>query len=156
MQAELGNDRQVVGAAHDDARQVVSKGLISDAPFLYTPPQIALAGLYHANKEMTLEYLEKKFQTAPDTIAFLESILKHCLDELQSLEIPSSEEGKDIDRKLHMCMDPEKQLQRAKQKRAAGTSDGGTSKRFKTEDGDILSVQATPSPSLPPEGFTSS
>lgn len=153
MQAVLGAGRQAVGAAHDNARQVVSRGFITDAPFLYSPPQIALAGLYHANKDLTLEYLSKKFSDGGSTAQFLQSVLDECLEELQRLDVPSSEQGKDIDRKLYACMNPEKHIQRVKQKRAAAGADGAAaSKRLRTDNGEAIT--ASPSPGLPPDGST--
>jgi cyclin H len=45
----------------DDARQWGSEGPRTDAQFLFTPPQIALACIFHFNEELVRKFLSLKF-----------------------------------------------------------------------------------------------
>lgn len=45
----------------DEARQWALESLRTDAQFLFTPPQIALACIYHFEKELVREFLAVKF-----------------------------------------------------------------------------------------------
>ncbi|KAK7676529.1 hypothetical protein QCA50_020498 [Cerrena zonata] len=47
---------------YDKAKQWLTKyGILSDATFLFTPPQIALAAMYDVDKRITEKYLKRKF-----------------------------------------------------------------------------------------------
>ena len=49
-----------LGKLHDNARQILVQGLITDAQFFYTPPQIALTALYMADEGLIKKYLKLK------------------------------------------------------------------------------------------------
>ncbi|ODV65812.1 cyclin-like protein [Hyphopichia burtonii NRRL Y-1933] len=51
-----------LGSLYDKAKQWLTKyGILSDATFLFTPPQIALAAMYDVDKRITEKYLKRKF-----------------------------------------------------------------------------------------------
>ncbi|KAK9448981.1 cyclin-like protein [Limtongia smithiae] len=50
-----------LGNAHDAARRFVNDSMLSDAAFLYTPPQIGLAALAHADEALAEAYMVAKF-----------------------------------------------------------------------------------------------
>ncbi|ODV93819.1 hypothetical protein PACTADRAFT_51567 [Pachysolen tannophilus NRRL Y-2460] len=54
-------DKNVIGKSYDKARGVVNEAIMSDAIFLFTPPQISLAAWRKADKELIDRYLKKKF-----------------------------------------------------------------------------------------------
>lgn len=111
-----------IGQIHDQSRKLIIQGFISNAPFLYTPPQIALAALFSVDSELTTEYIKLKYDETPDQIDPLLDIVKDCKNELMDTNIPSSTEGKEIDRKLHSCLNPQKVLQ--KRKASSNNNDG--------------------------------
>jgi len=57
----LNFDKDDVRKTMDDARQWGLESLRTDAQFLFTPPQIALACIFHFNKELIREFLSIKF-----------------------------------------------------------------------------------------------
>lgn len=53
-----------IGALYDNAKKWLNDdALLSDATFLFTPPQIALAAMYDVDKRITENYLKRKFFT---------------------------------------------------------------------------------------------
>jgi cyclin H len=57
LNLEKDDERKVM----DDARQWALESLRTDAQFLYTPPQIALACIFHFNQELVRRFLSIKF-----------------------------------------------------------------------------------------------
>lgn len=57
-------DLKRLGDSCDKARETVGESLFTDAVFLYTPPQIALAALWKADDALVEKYLNKKFKDA--------------------------------------------------------------------------------------------
>lgn len=57
----LDFDKDDIHKMMDDARQWGSESLRTDAQFLFTPPQIALACIFHHNKELVRKLLSIKF-----------------------------------------------------------------------------------------------
>ncbi|ANB14327.1 TFIIH complex kinase subunit CCL1 [Sugiyamaella lignohabitans] len=118
-------DESVLGQLHDGARAVIVDGFITDVMFLYTPPQIALAAMMVVNEAITLEYITQRFVTNPEQIEFLLSVIVECKDELVNIRLPSSDRGKEIDKKLHMCLNPDRKRKKRPSPTTAGPS--GTS-----------------------------
>jgi cyclin H len=54
-------EKDVVRKIMDDARQWGLESLRTDAQFLFTPPQIALACIFHYNKDIVQKFLDIKF-----------------------------------------------------------------------------------------------
>ncbi|GME66848.1 unnamed protein product [[Candida] boidinii] len=54
-------DIKRLGTAYDSARSLINDSLFSDAVFLYTPPQIALAALWISDNVVAERYLARKF-----------------------------------------------------------------------------------------------
>lgn len=105
---DIGLDN--LGRVHDQARAFISQSLISDAQFLYTPPQIALAAMFSVDAATTTLYLTSKLigEGSHMSIDHLLAIIKNCVTEMQRLDLPSSDVGKSIDKKLHLCLNPKK------------------------------------------------
>lgn len=105
---DIGLDK--LGKVHDQARSFISQSLITDAQFLYTPPQIALAAMFNVDSATTTLYLSSKLigEGSAMSIDHLLAIIKSCLKEMQQLDLPSSDVGKQIDKKLHLCLNPRK------------------------------------------------
>lgn len=193
------------------AREYIDHSLISDASFLYTPPQIALACFLKVDEEMTISYLTYKFvkdqkkkdsdEVADDVnegvtekgeekpavkkeseepvpkkedgtpqngraedetpennskedkqktakkaeaeaekqhnIAFYKKLLRTlraCLKTIENIHNPSLDEAKNIDKKVHYCINPDKLLKRKRQE--SPESGGGDNKRIKLEQVD--------------------
>lgn len=55
-----------LGSLYDKAKRwLIDYAVLSDVPFLFTPPQIALAALYDLDKKNTERYLRRKFVDEP-------------------------------------------------------------------------------------------
>lgn len=54
-------DPKRLGVAYDSARSLLNESSFSDAVFLYTPPQIALAALWISDNVVAERYLARKF-----------------------------------------------------------------------------------------------
>jgi len=62
----LDYEKSSVKKIMDESRQWAQESLRTEAQFLYTPPQIALACIFHYNEELVREFLKIKF--APGTM----------------------------------------------------------------------------------------
>ena len=60
-QGGLSFEKDVVRKVMDDARQWGLGSLRTDAQFLFTPPQIALACIFHFNEDVVRRFLQIKF-----------------------------------------------------------------------------------------------
>lgn len=117
----------------DDAKEVIIQSFFSDAQFHFTPPQIAMAGLLIANESVMQQYLEKKFgvtglshlrketklidEKGVDNLQTLLQIINECKRVILSAPpAPPNNVGKEIDKKLHYCLNPEKFLNASKRK----------------------------------------
>lgn len=64
-----GITSEKLASFYDKAKEwLMNKALLSDIPFLYTPPQVALAAAYATDKSITEEYLRLKFPDNLDII----------------------------------------------------------------------------------------
>ena len=146
-----------VKAAYEAAKKrLESDAIISDAYFLYTPSQIMFATLWLADQPLTEFYLSTKVNTGTKSLGGKPKILatiKDCamlLKEYASQSGTLYEEAVAIDKKLHLCRNPEKLdlvKLNAAQKRDAGEEgklDDKVAKKRKlereqnTKDGDDL------------------
>jgi cyclin H len=82
-----------LGSLYDEARKIIDETLISDAVYLYTPPQIALACYLTVNNEIVLKYLKKKFQPVDVKQVIKEETEEELEKEADGLE--STEESKE-------------------------------------------------------------
>lgn len=121
--------KQVLGDVLNNAKPILLEGLLSDALFHFTPPQIALAGLSLSNEPLIKQYLEAKFSAAggdgqlnledPDGISELTvlfDVINDCKAILRDFKVPESSVEKEIDKKLYKCLHPQKFLNPAKRK----------------------------------------
>ena len=61
MMGALPFEKDVVRKIMDDARQWGLESFRTDAQFLFTPPQIALACIFHFNEDIVRKFLDIKF-----------------------------------------------------------------------------------------------
>ncbi|KAF8004863.1 hypothetical protein HF325_000320 [Metschnikowia pulcherrima] len=97
-----------IGQLYDRAKTWLNDhALLSDAPFLYTPPQIALAALYDSDKRITERYLRLKFlggeeaknQADRDRFDLHVRTIKKCIKIAKQETATSREESTKIDEK---------------------------------------------------------
>lgn len=122
--------KEVLGDVLNNARTLLLSGLLSDALFHFTPPQIAIAGLSLANEELIKQYLETKFTGGESggkisvdddgpgihQLSVLFDVIADCRATLKNFQVPDSAKYKEIDRKLHTSLHPQKFLNPAKRK----------------------------------------
>lgn len=123
----LDFEKDIVRRVLDDARQWGSESLRTDAQFLFTPPQIALACLYHFNGQLIRVFLAIKFppgrvlaaKSVGETVRFeleggredaAERLLKTVVEcegliaqRLDVIKDRSKEYVTGIDKKLYQC-----------------------------------------------------
>ena len=107
-----------VGSAAERASNILrTAAQMTDAYFLYTPPQIWLAALQVADLELVNTYLAKKFDhIGSEGVSMQEKVRKtlaSCAGLLASYKSPDEDpaeakEMKRIGKKLHLCQNPEK------------------------------------------------
>lgn len=123
-----------LGKIYDAARNLVNDALITDAVYLYTPPQIALACFRETSKETTDLYLKKKFGNASTQFLQLEelvTLIEECQELIRTAADPTKEEAVSIDKKVQYCINPSLTLKR---KRPEGSvDDEEASKKQKVE-----------------------
>ena len=103
-----------IGAAHGSAKDILkTSALLTDAYFLFTPPQIWLAALLLADEPLAHFYMNSKLPLASSTKSRVMQTTRNCADLLASA--PSAQPGKEemaeltqIDKKLYKCRNPEK------------------------------------------------
>lgn len=119
-----------IGVLYDQAKRWLNDhALLSDAAFLFTPPQIALAALYDCDKRTTLKYLKRKFlpekpqlptidenleekDPQPDTYTRLLTTIKLCVQVAKAELQTSREECILIDKKCVYTLSPGKLLKK--------------------------------------------
>ena len=72
----LGIEKEQVRTVLDDARQRGSESLRTEAQFLFTPPQIALACIYYFNPELVRDFLRIKFPSDRTMSPLMERVKK--------------------------------------------------------------------------------
>ena len=99
---------------HGKAKDVLkTSALLTDAYFLYSPPQIWLTALLLVDEPLALFYINVKIPTLSALKAKLTTTLYSCKDLLQSSPLlkPGGADMKEltrIDKKLYKCRNPEK------------------------------------------------
>ena len=104
--------------AHGKSRAILSgPALLTDAYFLYAPPQIALAAIYLIDSPLASFFLDLKLPHAHQSAhkSTLLATVQSCADELRTGGDPGApilkeelDEAMRIDRKLWCCRNPEK------------------------------------------------
>ncbi|KAF8425660.1 cyclin-like protein [Tirmania nivea] len=104
--------------AHGKARSLLSgPALLTDAYFLFTPPQIYLSSIYLVDPPLAHFYLDLKhpYPHQSTLLQKLKSIIESCAEEVRKGGEPGAQiskeemdEVKRIDRKLYFCRNPEK------------------------------------------------
>ena len=128
-----GEAKSRIGSVHDKAKEVLkTAALLSDAYFLYTPPQIWLSALLLVDEPLASFYLDTKVPTSSPRRSKLMTTLRACVKTLRSS--PSAHPGKEeraactrIDKKLYKCRNPDKMdlvSMNQAQKRDGGSKDG--------------------------------
>ncbi|KAK9463662.1 cyclin-like protein [Lipomyces oligophaga] len=113
-----------IGSAHDKARKFANDSLFSDAQFLYTPPQIALAALALSNSDLMDKYLLKKFEDHPLLLHQLtQTITKIKPFILAGSQRISTDRASSLELKLFICRNPAKAAAAVAKKRKVSTSD---------------------------------
>lgn len=150
LQSIFPNKINEIGSAHDQARKYANDSLFSDAAFLYTPPQIALAALMMANEKLIDEYMEAKFGANVYLLKQLKATnvkIKEYIIEGPKAKI-SKERALALERKLFICRNPEKAKKRTTGGEGSMTDDSSAepaAKRVKSElisDSDIAMAGA--------------
>lgn len=126
-----------IGKLYDQAKTWLNEhALLSDAPFMFTPPQIALAAFYDCDKRITDRYLRLKYlsegpdsmetiaeeeedpvvskhkQTQKEQYDILVKTLKRCIV-VAKQELPTSrEESAKIDERCFFILSPQKLLKK--------------------------------------------
>ncbi|RPB19549.1 cyclin-like protein [Terfezia boudieri ATCC MYA-4762] len=104
--------------AHGKARSILSGPvLLTDAYFLFTPPQIYLSSIYLVDPPLAHFFLDLKhpYPHQSSLLQTLKSIIESCAEEVRKGGEPGAQiskeemdEVKRIDRKLYFCRNPEK------------------------------------------------
>lgn len=138
-------ERRVKAAYEAANTRLKSDAIVSDAYFFYTPSQIMFATLWLADRPLTEYYLSSKVNTGSRSLGGKPKILatiKDCaklLTEYASQSGTLYDEAKALDKKLHLCRNPEKMdlvKLNAAQKRDAGEEgklDENVAKKRKVE-----------------------
>lgn len=122
-------EKRVKAAYEAATTRLESDAVISDAYFLFTPSQIMFATLLLADPLLTEFYLSTKINTSSNSLGGKPKILSTIKDCAQLLRDHASQSGtlydeaRELDRKLHLCRNPEKMdlvKLNAAQKRDAG------------------------------------
>lgn len=103
---------------HQTANSHVDRMMLTDAPLLYTPGQLALAALYKANDALKVldfeRYLEsvfsrQRFDCPIEQFVQIMNTINYLADRLQIL---TQEDMKHADRKLRHCLDEHKKKEK--------------------------------------------
>ncbi|KAK9146878.1 hypothetical protein Sjap_006781 [Stephania japonica] len=106
---------QMLKDLQETAKSEVDKVMLTDAPLLFPPGQLALAALRRSNEahqgldfERYLNSIFSRQQTAHSISELIQSL--NAIDNLVSkLKIPTAKDMRHIDRKLKSCLDPSSQ-----------------------------------------------
>lgn len=135
-----------VGSIYDGSRKYVSNSFLTDTNFLYTPPQISLAAMMCANREVTEQYLRVKLAD-PAQYDQTSRILEQCVQMIAKVDQPTMEYVKDIIKKLSSC-DAERAKARLLKRKLKEETEGGDNAKKQKLDSE------TPQPQpelLPPQ-----
>lgn len=88
--------------------KAIAEILLSDLPLIYQPAQLALAAFTMAGKDNGFDQQVKQYITdrfGQDAPALL-SIIERILGLLKTVTPVTTEEAKEVDKKLRLCMNP--------------------------------------------------
>ena len=132
-------DKDHVRKVLDDARTWASESLRTDAQFLYTPPQIALACIRHYNEEIVRLFVEIKFPPgmgAPELGHRLLQTVEECealiAERLRVIARRKGEEIEEIEAKLAKCIEASDSMEHSA-KRKTDSADGREAKKTKLD-----------------------
>lgn len=146
-----------IDKAHQAAKTLCMKDVqMTDAYFLYTPPQIQLACLLIADKVLTMCYVDALFEQLGTKIGPIKQKLKDainaCADMIHSYRSFADDSGMrrelaKIGKKLRKCQDPEKsdivsneraKIEKGYKRGEDSDDDRNVKKRKKEEDGEVF------------------
>ncbi|AOW00341.1 cyclin-like protein [Yarrowia lipolytica] len=116
-----------VGSLYDGARKYVSLSFLTDANFLFTPPQISLAAMMCTNSQITEQYLRVKMSD-PAQFNLTTKLVQECVDMLQKVDKPTKEYVQEIGKKLRSC-DVEKTKARLLKRKLKEQGEGDAKKQ---------------------------
>lgn len=123
-----------IGKLYDAGKRWLNDhALLSDVPFLFTPPQIAMAALYDTNRKVTERYLKIKYgfdekagpnadATARTVYESLIKAIRKCIVVAKEEVETSREESTKIDEKSFFSINPHKLLKKRLKALAAESS----------------------------------
>uniref|UniRef100_A0A1D1YBE9 Cyclin-H1-1 n=1 Tax=Anthurium amnicola TaxID=1678845 RepID=A0A1D1YBE9_9ARAE len=98
--------------------------MLTDAPLIFPPGQLALAALYRSNEvhrvidfERYLDSMVSRQRSLHSALELIESI-NGINSLLSKLKVPTTHDMKHIDRKLKSCLDPSSQDEKKREKRS--------------------------------------
>ena len=100
-------------SVYDDALGHVRASRLTDAEFIYTPSQIALAALSLVAPEAATKWTEAKVSANAVDAKLPTAAVRSTVEAIQSLilssgQIPDVESVREVDRRLRICKNPEK------------------------------------------------
>lgn len=116
-----------IGSLYDGARKYVALSFLSDANFLFTPPQISLAAMMCTNSQVTEQYLRVKMSD-PAQFNLTTRLVQECVDMLQKVDKPTKEYVQEIGKKLRSC-DVEKTKARLLKRKLKEQGEGDAKKQ---------------------------
>ncbi|CCD22296.1 TFIIH complex kinase subunit CCL1 NDAI_0A01380 [Naumovozyma dairenensis CBS 421] len=142
-------DLNYMGQIYDRTKKKITQALLTDAVYLYTPPQITLAVLLIEDEPLITKYLELKFADNDNDdngnevkrkkknsidLTVLLSVIKECKDVIENLQTVSTEDARKIAAKNYFCQNPKALIQNLKRKQQqAGSSTEPEQKKQRTE-----------------------
>ncbi|KAL5712872.1 Cyclin-H1-1 [Ranunculus cassubicifolius] len=129
---------QMLKDLQETAKLEVDRIILTDAPLLFPPGQLALAALRRSNEvhrvldfERYLGSIISRQQSMHTSSELIESL--NLIDSLlMNLHMPSSDDMKPIDRKLKYCLDPSLQDDKKREKRSKHKSKRHSSEKHGT------------------------
>ncbi|XP_026413833.1 cyclin-H1-1-like isoform X4 [Papaver somniferum] len=115
---------QILKDLQERAKLEVDKAMLTDAPLLFSPGQLALAALRKANDVHTVvdfpRYLEHVYsrQHSNHNISELIECLNAIDHSVMKLKIPTAKDMRHTDRKLKSCLDPSSQEDKKREKKS--------------------------------------
>jgi len=104
---------QLPMSVYDEALGHVRASRLTDAEFIYTPSQIALAVLSLVAPEVATKWAEAKVSVNGADMKLSTAAITSTVEAIQSLilssgQIPDVESVREVDRRLRICKNPEK------------------------------------------------
>lgn len=144
-------DLSYMGHIYDRCKKRITEALLTDAVYLYSPPQITLSALMTEDEALTTRYLELKFHgnnpetdadpektTPPENgvsipLEKLMTLITDCKKIIEQSTATSVEEAKSIAARLYFCQNPKNLLEKLKKRKHDEQDSSGTAKKTKIE-----------------------